>query len=94
MLHEYRDPASFLSAIDRSPVTVDQWQHEKLALVMRKARVFFCVPGLAQTVRDALWGPAFDSIQAALSALFAGLRPGARVAIIPDGPYVLAKIAG
>lgn len=92
MLHEFSDPESFLRSIEGTPVTVDQWQHEKLALVMRKARVMFCVPGLAQAVRDALWGPAFARIEEAVHALVDGLRPGARVAVIPEGPYVLARV--
>lgn len=92
MLTEFRDPESFLRSIDQGPVAVDQWQHEKLALVMRKARVLFCVPGLAEAVRNALWGPAFERVGEAVEATLEGLRPGARVAVIPEGPYVLARV--
>ncbi len=92
MLAQFRDPESFLRSIDQGPVAVDQWQHEKLALVMRKARVLFFVPGLAEAVRNALWGPAFERVSEAVEATLEGLRPGARVAVIPEGPYVLARV--
>jgi lactate racemase len=93
MLEEHRNPEAFLASIDRAPVIVDQWQHEKLALVMRKARVSFCVPGLKPEMREKLWGPAFERIEDAVAALVDDLAPGARIAVIPEGPYVLAKVA-
>ena len=74
-----------------APVVVDQWQLEKLALVTAKAEVLFYVPGLAADYYPTLWGRAFPDVDAALQALFAGLKPGARIAVIPEGPYVLAK---
>jgi nickel-dependent lactate racemase len=92
MLGDYPDPIAFLSAIEKVPVTVDQWQLEKLALVARRARVSYCVPGLSDAVRKLLWGPAFAEITAAVRDLTAGLAPGSRIAVIPEGPYVLAKV--
>jgi nickel-dependent lactate racemase len=92
LIHEHRDPIAYLSAIQGAAVTIDQWQLEKLALVARRANVMYCVPGVSAEVRRLLWGPAFDDVPAAAQALLAGLRPGARVAIIPEGPYVLAKV--
>lgn len=93
MIGQHADPVRFLDAIERAPVTVDQWQLEKLALVARRVQVSYCVPGLSADVRDQLWGPAFSDIQQAVQSLVKGLRPGATIAVIPEGPYVLAKIA-
>jgi nickel-dependent lactate racemase len=91
MLKEYPSDQAFMDAIASAPVIVDQWQLEKFALVTAKAEVLFYVPGLAADYYPSLWGRAFPSAQEAVAALFAGLSPGATVAVIPEGPYVLAK---
>jgi lactate racemase len=93
MLREHSDPERYLKAIEHADVMVDQWQLEKLAMVMRKARISYCVPGLDQDTRGSLWGRAFADISEAVRDLFDGLPAGARVAVIPEGPYVLAKVA-
>jgi hypothetical protein len=93
MLLRYGSAKEFLKAIDGAPVTIDQWQIEKLALAALKADLFYCVPGLPSPYLEALWGPAFRSPEEALNAFFAGLPRGSRVAVIPEGPYVLASAA-
>lgn len=87
--HSYRE---FLQQILGREVVVDQWQLEKLALVNLNAEILYYVPGLPQEYHSNLWGRAFSSVPAALEALFEGLEPGAAIAVIPEGPYVLAKI--
>ncbi|MFN3322636.1 MAG: nickel-dependent lactate racemase [Bryobacteraceae bacterium] len=91
MLKEFSSPEAFLSAIDGVPVTVDQWQLEKLALVARNRRMLFYTPGLPKEYHQSLWGLACESPEAAIRELKAGLPPGATIALIPEGPYVLAK---
>ena len=93
MVTENPSDSAFLEKISREPVEVDQWQLEKLALVTRKAEVLFYVPGISREYRRALWGRSFDSPAAAVAALLEGLAPGASVALIPEGPYVLARAA-
>jgi nickel-dependent lactate racemase len=92
MLKEFPSDKGFMDAIATAPVVVDQWQLEKFALVTAKAKVLFYVPGLPADYYPTLWGRAYPSLDAAAEALFAGLKPGSRVAIIPEGPYVLAKV--
>jgi nickel-dependent lactate racemase len=94
MLKEYPSGSEFLEHIASAPVTVDQWQLEKLALVTAKARVLFHVPGLSSEYYPSLWGKVYQTPQQAISALAAGLPQGARIAVIPEGPYVLAKTSG
>jgi nickel-dependent lactate racemase len=94
LLKRTRSDTDYLESIASSPVIVDQWQLEKLALVTRKVDVLFYTPGLPAGFHDSLWGRIFDKPDAAVQALFEGLGPDARVAIIPEGPYVLAKVAG
>jgi lactate racemase len=90
MMTRYRSHQDFLCAIEGAPVTIDQWQLEKLALATRKAEVFYCVPGLPDPYLQSLWGPGFREPDEAIAKFFAGLAPGSRVAVIPEGPYVLA----
>jgi nickel-dependent lactate racemase len=91
MLKEFPTAKGFLDHIADAEVIVDQWQLEKLALVAEKAELLFYVPGLPADYYPTLWGTAFNSATAAAEALMSDLKPGAAVAIIPEGPYVLAK---
>jgi len=93
MIHKHPNDRQFLDAISGTPVVVDQWQLEKLALVSTRFQVHFFTPGLPAEFRPKLWGPAYDTVQAAVAGALTGLPPGAKVAVIPEGPYVLARAA-
>jgi nickel-dependent lactate racemase len=93
MLAEGCTDHAFMKKLDRGPVTVDQWQLEKLALVTARAEVHYFVPGLPVEFHSALWGKAYASAEEAMHSFFATLAPNARVAVIPEGPYVLAQCA-
>ena len=92
MLRESPSGKEFLRRILDAPVTIDQWQLEKLALVAEKAEVLFYVPGMPPEFHTSLWGRAFPTAAGAIEALTASLEPGASIAVIPEGPYVLAKV--
>jgi lactate racemase len=91
MLRENPSDHEFMKQIAVAPVTIDQWQMEKLALVTEKAKVLFYVPGLPREYHASLWGRAFATAAEAIEDLTASLAAGARVAVIPEGPYVLAR---
>lgn len=91
MLLEFDQSSTLLEKLNTSPVEVDQWQLEKLALVFQRHRVLFYVPGLAPEYRSRLWGPSYDSASEAVAALVSSVRPGAEVAVLPEGPYVFAR---
>jgi len=91
MLREGLSDAEFLERIRHAPVTIDQWQLEKLALVTTRQRLLWHVPGLPPEYHAGLWGRPHATMESAVAALAATLPAGARVAVIPDGPYVLAK---
>lgn len=93
MLKRYGSDKEFLSATEKAPVVVDQWQLEKLALISTRFQVHFYTPGLAAEFHPTLWGPAYGSAQEAVAGVLAGLPAGATVAVIPEGPYVLARAA-
>jgi lactate racemase len=86
--------SQFLEQIASAPVVVDQWQLEKLALVTTEKQLFYYVPGLPAEYHPKLWGRSLPTPEAAVEAVLAGLPVGARVAVIPEGPYVLASCRG
>jgi nickel-dependent lactate racemase len=92
MLVQHASDRGFMKAIAKAPVVVDQWQLEKLALVTAKAEVLFYVPGLPRHYHASLWGKACATPEAAVGALTSALPRGARIAVIPEGPYVLARV--
>ncbi len=94
MLKDAPAAPEFLEHLKSAEVIVDQWQLEKLAMVTQKADLLYYVPGLTADFYPSLWGQAFNSVEDAFAALTEGLPAGARIAVIPEGPYVLAKISG
>ena len=91
MLRGGLSDAEFLEGIKGAPVTVDQWQLEKLAMVTTRQRLGWYVPGLPAEYHAGLWGQSYGSVESAIAGLASTLAPGATIAVIPEGPYVLAK---
>ena len=81
-----------LDELTSIPVTVDQWQAEKLAMVARKTNLSYCVPGVAEEDRSRLWGPAFADPQHAVDDLTGRLPDGSSLVVIPEGPYVFSQV--
>jgi len=91
LLKAYRGHAEFLKEIENTPVEIDQWQLEKLALTGLKSELLFYTPGAARNELGSLGANAFADVNEAVAALFSGLAPGARVALLPEGPYTFAR---
>lgn len=91
LLKESPDAGEFLKTIANSPVIIDQWQLEKLALVCQTHRVWFYTPGLPAEYHSSLWGKIFPSADEALAELARATGSGKRIAVIPEGPYVFAR---
>jgi nickel-dependent lactate racemase len=72
---------------------MDQWQLEELAKVVAKCKVKVVSAGLpAETLRQCHVEPA-ASVEKAVADCLAEYGPGAKVAVIPKGPYVLPYVA-
>jgi hypothetical protein len=93
MVAENLSGPRFLDQIAAAPVVVDQWQLEKLGLVTAKRDVLYYVPGLPARYHSSLWGKSFPTAHAAIEALTGSLPSGATIAVLPEGPYVLARVA-
>ncbi len=92
LVRESDDFSELLDLLSERTVRVDQWQAEKLAMVAQRAQLSFCVPGLSETDRSKLWGPSHTDAQAAVDGLTGRLQDGARVVVIPEGPYVFSQL--
>jgi nickel-dependent lactate racemase len=72
---------------------MDQWQLEELAKVVERCRVKVVSDGLPpETLRRCFVEPA-PSVEQAVADCLAEYGPGARIAVIPKGPYVLPYVA-
>jgi lactate racemase len=90
-LKAYAGHAEFLEQITNAPVEIDQWQLEKLALTGLQHELLFYTPGAPTSELGSLSANAFKSVDAAVAALVDGLPRGARIALLPEGPYTYAR---
>lgn len=72
---------------------MDQWQVEKLARVLQKGRVRVVSDGLPAEVIERHYVGTAPSVEAAVAEALAHHGPDARIAVIPEGPYVLPVLA-
>ncbi len=91
LLKAYRGHAEFLKEIETTPVEIDQWQLEKLAMTGLKNELLFYTPGAAREALGSLGPQSFGDLNEAVAAVLSGLAPGARVALLPEGPYTFAR---
>ena len=91
MLKAYPGHARFLEEIRNTKVEIDQWQLEKLALTGIEHELLFYTPGAPKEELGSLGALAFSALDEAVAALVSGLPSGARVALLPEGPYTYAR---
>ncbi len=84
--------SEFLDQLTGSPVTIDQWQLEKLALAGGRFELHFYVPGLPDDLRRYLGPHVYKTPEEAFAGFVSGMGAGSSVAVIPEGPYVFARV--
>jgi lactate racemase len=94
LLRESDGPAAFLERLARaSAAEHDQWQVQVQAQIQRRARVLVHAGGLTpEQVRAAWLEPAGD-VAACAAALLSAAGPGARLAVLPEGPQTIPYVA-
>lgn len=94
LFDEHGSPQEFMQRILNTDYFVmDQWQLEELARVLRSAKVKVVTDGLpAETLRRLFVQPA-ESVEAAVAEAVAEHGRGTTIAVIPEGPYVMAELA-
>ncbi len=73
---------------------IDQWQLEELAKVARKADIYFYTDGIPYHQRAKLFVHPIKSPQEGIEELLNRYGEDVQIAVIPEGPYVLAKLEG
>jgi nickel-dependent lactate racemase len=94
LLRRAAGPDAFLARLFEPGFSVhDQWQVQVQAQIQRKAEVFVKADGLsAEEIRGAWLQPINDVAECVQSRL-AAAGPGARLAVVPQGPQTIPYIA-
>ena len=71
---------------------IDQWQLEELAKVARKADIYFYTDGIPYHQRVKLFVHPLKSAQEGIEEILTRYGADAQIAVIPEGPYVLAQL--
>ena len=78
--------------VNKSYFVMDQWQVEELAKAKRHAKVVVVSDGLLPDVLRRLHVEPAASVEAAVAEALAEHGHDATIAVIPEGPYVLAEL--
>ena len=73
---------------------IDQWQLEELAKVARKADIYFYTDGIPYHQRAKLFVHPLKRAQDGIAEILNRYGEDAQIAVIPEGPYVLAQLEG
>lgn len=79
---------------DPSFFAIDQWMVQCLCQALRRARVLLYSDGLSPAVQRGLFVEPVDSPEAGIELALCSIGAGARIAVLPQGPYVLATVRG
>ena len=95
LLRESANPAAFERRLeDADFFAIDQWMVQHLCQAHRRASVMLYTDGLPEeAVRELLVEPV-PSPEAGVRQALERLGAGARIAVLPQGPYVLATVRG
>ncbi len=92
LVREYYDMDRFMNDILTSDrVSINQWQYEELAKVLKKADVLIYAEGIPEEDRSRLPVSVKESVAECLDAAFTRHGCHASVVVIPNGPYVLPE---
>lgn len=94
LFQEHSSPEEFIERIlSGNYFKMDQWQLEKLARVCRKATVRMVSDGLTPKALEKLFVQSSPTVEQAVSEALGNYGPEAKIAVLPKGPYVVAKVA-
>jgi nickel-dependent lactate racemase len=93
LLEEHETLDAFMDRILNTDFfVVDQWQVEELAKICRKAKIRVVTGGLPAQQLDRYFVQSAPSVEAAVADGLSEHGPDATIAVIPKGPYVIAKV--
>jgi nickel-dependent lactate racemase len=86
-------PRDFLERLARGEVHErDQWQVQVQATICDRARILAKTPGVSPDDLRTAWMTPVDDVAAALADALAANGPGARAAVLPEGPQTIAYV--
>jgi len=95
LLRESASPAAFEERLaDADFFAIDQWMIQHLCQAHRRARILLYSQGLPEAVLRELLVEPVASLSAGVASALSRLAAGARIAVLPQGPYVLATLRG
>jgi len=84
---------AFMDAIIKDEFyVINQWQMEELGKVLRKARVVVVTDGLPPEILQKFYVETAPTVEAAVETALKQYGPEATIAVLPEGPYVLAEL--
>jgi nickel-dependent lactate racemase len=93
LLFGMKDINQFLEMINQDDYfTIDQWEVEELVKVLRKVRVRLYSTGLSNEDIINCHVQPIHSIEEGIEKTITEYGKNARIAVIPNGPYVLARL--
>jgi nickel-dependent lactate racemase len=93
LFDEHASIDDFMTKIlDENYFVMDQWQLEKMARVYRTAKIRVVSDGLPSETLDGLFVQSSSSVESAVTEALDEYGPDATIAVIPKGPYVVAKV--
>jgi nickel-dependent lactate racemase len=94
LLQGSRTPDSFLQLLATPGFAAhDQWEAQVQAQIQRKARVYVKTDGLSAADVRGAWLEPIDDVAECVEALMRTAGPGARLAVLPQGPQTIPYIA-
>ena len=73
---------------------INQWQLEELGKVLRKGRVVVVTNALSPETLRRMYVESAPTVEQAVQDALARYGQDAKIAVLPDGPYVLAQLSG
>jgi lactate racemase len=96
LIIETSSPGEFENNIGKPDynLVLDQWQLQKLCQVLRNNEVWLYTEGLDKDTQEQLFVKPLDSVEQGIELLKERFGANARIAVVPDGPYVMAQCVG
>lgn len=89
---EYPTAEAFMEGIRGDYFKINQWQVEELAMVLRKAKVRVVTKGVPPAELGKYYVVPAPTVESALADALLEYGTGATIAVLPEGPYVLARL--
>lgn len=89
----FQDPKEFEEAMwDPKRSFIDQWQLEEYAKVLRRAEVLIYSGKIGPETWKKCWAEPLETVEQGIETALSLHGPAARIAVLPQGPYVMASI--